>query len=217
MGNGIPRKGVTLIYGESNTGKTALAMQCATASARNGLKTIFIDSDNTFSPSRLSQIAYCDIDSVSPLIFVPKPHSFHEQSLLIENLNNYLTKDVALIVVDTITSLYRVELESTEKIFTLNRELNRQLAYLGQAAKTYNVAILLISQVRNVVKGGNYPKMIEPVATRVLKFWSQNILSLKNTLKQSVKEAVVEKNSDSSRVGCHCYFALDKVGIIDLD
>lgn len=217
MGNGLPMGQLTLVYGESNTGKTTLAIQCAVVSARNGLKTIFIDSDNTFSPTRLSQIAYRDVASVSPLIFVLKPHTFHEQSLLIENLSSYLTKDVVFIVVDTITSLYRAELESIEKIFSLNRELNRQLAYLGETAKTHNVAVLIVSQVRDIFRGKESNKLIEPVATRVLKFWPQNILCLNNAFQPLAKEAIVEKSFNPSHISSSCYYVLNKMGIIDLD
>jgi DNA repair protein RadB len=177
LGDGLPKSQITLVYGESNTGKTTLAMQCAVKSAKNGLKTIYIDSDNTFSVMRLSQIAHSD-NLVSSLIYILKPRSFHEQSLLVESLDKYLAKDVNLVVVDTINSIYRLEIMRSETIFTLNRALNRQIAYLGEAAKTHQIAILLISQVHDIVNVNNQPKTIEPVATRVLQFWSNNILKL---------------------------------------
>ena len=214
MGGGIPRGHVTLVYGEANTGKSSLALQCAVVCARKNLKTIFIDSDNTFSTTRLSQIANRDLDNVSPLIFISKPRSFHEQSLLIENLDEYISKDIALIVVDTITSLYRLELGTIEKTFILNRELNRQVAYLAQMAKTHNIAVLLASQVRGVVQGDE--KQIEPVAKRVLKFWAKSILNLKVTGKPVLREALVEKHFEAQRVGARCLFMLDKAGIVDL-
>ena len=214
MGGGIPRGHVTLVYGEANTGKSSLALQCAVVCARKNLKTIFIDSDNTFSTTRLSQIANRDLDHVSPLIFISKPRSFHEQSLLIENLDEYISKDIALIVVDTITSLYRLELGAIEKTFILNRELNRQVAYLVQTAKTHNIAVILISQVRGVIQDDK--QQMEPVAKRVLKFWAHSILNLKLTKKPVTREAVIEKHFDVHRVGSHCFFMPEKAGIVDL-
>ncbi|MFB0567888.1 MAG: ATPase domain-containing protein, partial [Candidatus Bathyarchaeia archaeon] len=47
---GLTRGDVTLVYGEAETGKTSLAIQCAVNTARIGYKAIFVDSDGTFSP-----------------------------------------------------------------------------------------------------------------------------------------------------------------------
>jgi len=216
LGDGIPRGQITLIYGEPNTGKTTLAMQCAVNSAIKGLKAIFIDSDNTFSITRLSQIVNVNVSSISPLIFISKPFSFHEQSILFETLCDYISKDTGLVVVDTINSLYRVELESTEKIFVLNRELNRQLAYLCEVARSHEIAVLIISQVRQVVQGKHHHGMVEPVASRLLKFWSQNIIKLRNTSRHLVRKAQVEKSTNPFWRNNYSYYTLDKMGITAL-
>jgi len=214
MGGGIPKANVTLIYGAANTGKSSLALQCAVISARQNLKTIIIDSDNTFSPTRLSQIANHDLDHISPLIFIFKPQSFYEQSLLIENLDDYISDDIVLIIVDTITSLYRLELGRIDKIFSLNRDLNRQIAYLAKIAKTHNIAVLLISQVRDVFQNGK--QQIEPVANRVLKFWAQTILNPRMTNNPTVREVLVEKHSGVENIDARCLFLINKTGITDL-
>jgi len=214
MGGGIPKGQVTLIYGEANTGKSSLALQCAVDCAKKNLKTIFIDSDNTFSTIRLSQIANNDLDYVSPLIFIIKPRSFHEQSLLLENLDEYVSKNIALIIVDTITSLYRLELGTIEKTLILNRNLNRQIAYLVQTANSHNIVVLLTSQVRSVIQDNQ--KQMEPVAKRVLKFWAHNILNFKLTEKPIIRKALVEKHFDVHRVGACCFFMTKKTGIVDL-
>jgi RecA/RadA recombinase len=214
MGGGIPKANVTLLYGKANTGKSSLALQCAVISARQNLKTIIIDSDNTFSPMRLSQIAPHDLDYISPLIFIFKPKSFYEQSLLIENLDDYISDDIVLIIVDTITSHYRLELGRIEKIFSLNRNLNRQIAYLGRIAKIHNIAVLLISQVRDVFQ--NDKQKIEPVATRVLKFWAQIILKLKMTKKPTVREVLIEKHYAIKNIEAQCLFSINRTGITDL-
>jgi DNA repair protein RadB len=214
MGGGIPKGHVTLVYGEAHTGKSSLALQCAVDCARKQLKTIFIDSDNTFSTNRLAQIANRDLNSVSPLIFISKPRSFNEQSSLIENLDEYASKGVVLIIVDTIQSLYRLELGTIEKTFILNRELNRQIAYLVEVAKTRNIAVLLLSQVHSVVQHNEM--QMEPVAKRVLKFWAHSILNLNLTGKPVFREALVEKHFEAQLIGSRCLFMLNKAGVVDL-
>ncbi|MEM2915094.1 MAG: ATPase domain-containing protein, partial [Candidatus Bathyarchaeia archaeon] len=67
LGGGLPPNEIALIYGEAETGKTSLAMQCAINAGRMGYKTLFVDSDGSLSPERLSQIASKDFALVSEL------------------------------------------------------------------------------------------------------------------------------------------------------
>jgi RecA/RadA recombinase len=119
---------------------------------------------------------FTNLRLLSSLIYVFKLHSFDEQTRLIENLDKYLSDKTELIIVDTITSLYRLELQTTARIFQANRILNRQLAYLNHIAKTRKAAVLITSQVHDIVH--EEPTLIEPVAMRVLKYWAQNILKI---------------------------------------
>jgi len=213
LGGGLLFGDVSLVYGEAETGKTCLAIQCAVNAARLSCKTIFIDSDGTFSPRRLSQIAYHDLDEVSPLITLVKPSDFQEQALVIDRLDEYLTPMVGLVVIDTVTSLYRTEIgEEKEATFSLNRELGRQLACLAQVAKTRKMAMLLTSQVRNVFVEGIMGS--EPVATRVLRFWSDTVLNFKPMSHRSTLKAVLEKHS-KCKCPVNCYLSIEETGLCD--
>lgn len=176
LGGGIRQGEVTLIYGAAKTGKTTIALQCTVAATQKHIKTIYLDCQNSFSTERFAQIASSDLRSISSLIYIFKLHSFNEQTSLIENLDKYLSDTTELIIVDTITSLYRLELQTPERIFEANRILNRQLAYLNHIAKTSKAAILITSQVHDSLHEETV--LIEPVAMRVLKYWSHNILKI---------------------------------------
>jgi len=209
---GLPADGVSLIYGEAETGKSSLAVQCAVNCARMGYKSLFIDSDGTFSPKRLSQIAYYDCEKISPLIILMKPNTFQEQVRTIDHLDEYVTKKFGLMVVDTVTSLYRVELGSPKETFALNRELNRQVALLAQIAKTHKTAALITSQVRSVFLEDRVS--MEPVATRVLKFWSDVVLNFKQTGQTRVIKVLLEKHPERKR-SVSCYVRIERTGIRD--
>ncbi len=215
LGGGIPKRQVTLAYGEANTGKTTLALQCAAALSRDNRKTLYVDCENSFSLERLAQIAAQDLPTISSHIFVFKLQRFHDQARLIEDLDRYVSKDVALIVIDPITSLYRLELQNPRQVFALNRSLNRQIAYLTQTAKTHDVAVLIISQVHSIILG-NHDTLIAPVATRVLKFWSQSILKMQTAPQPSVRRVLLEKHPNPARTGAHCTLRLNRTGIVSV-
>lgn len=211
LGGGFPLGGVSLIYGEAETGKTTLAMQCAVNCARKGYKTLFVDCDDTFSARRLSQIASGDFKNIAELIILVKPKDFSEQASVIDQLTNYITKSFSLVVIDTLTSLYRAEIaERPEKTFELNRELNRQIAWLAQIAKTQKIGILVISQVHSVFNEAYIS--IEPVATRVLKFWADIIIAMKPTENPKVIKAVLEK-SPKMMQHSFCQLRIGEIGI----
>lgn len=182
---------VTLVYGEAEMGKTTLAIQCAVNCARMGYKTLFIDCEGTFSARRMAQIAGEDFGELASQIILMKPQDFVQQTTVIDSIGDYVSEKVGLIAVDTVTGLYREKLGDDDKsTFTLNRELNRQMACLAQITKTQRLACLVVSQVRSVVIEAQ--ELVQPVATRVLKFWADAIITLKPTAQPQVINAMVE-------------------------
>lgn len=195
---GLTVGGISLIYGEAETAKTTLAMQCAVNCARKGYKVLFVDCDGTFSARRLSQIASEDFEKIAELIILAKPKDFKEQTAIVDQLPNYVAKGFGLVVFDTITYLYRLAVsEKPEKTFELNRELNRQMAWLAQVAKTRRIAVLVVSQVRSVFEDAYVS--VEPVATRVLRFWADIIIAMKPTENTDIVKAMVEKKTEASQ------------------
>lgn len=210
---GIPYENVSLIYGEAETGKTTLAMQLAVNCALRGYKTLFIDCDGTFLVQRLSQIASESFKKVAELIILVKPNSFREQIIVIDKLPEYVAKNFGLIVVDTLTSLYRAEIaEHPNKAFELNRELNRQMALLAQIAKTRKIAVIIASQVRSAFDEAYVS--IEPVATRVIKFWADIIIALRPTENRQTIKAIMEKNPKRNKP-LTCQLKIEETGIHD--
>jgi len=212
LGGGFPTEGVSLVYGEAETGKTSLAVQCAVNCARRDIKSLFIDTDGTFSYERLSQIAEYDYEKISPLMIIMRPTTFQEQSRAIDQLEKVITNKFGLIIVDTVTSLYRVELDDPKETYAANRELNRQLAVLTQIAKTCGVATLIISQVRSVPLGETIE--IKPVATRVLNYWSEVVLDMKQTGQTRVIKVLREKHPKIKGTG-FIYIKIESTGIND--
>jgi DNA repair and recombination protein RadB len=215
LGGGISPQTITMIYGEPETGKTTLTIQCAVSSAMQNHKTLFIDCDNTFSTERLGQISQEKFDEIAELIILVKPKDFTEQTVLIDHLQDYIAKNFGLVVIDTFNSLYRAKVSetSTKASFGVNRELNRQMALLAQIAKTTNIPIVVTSQVRAVFNETYIS--VAPVATRVLQFWADSIIALKPTEEQQIIKAVIEKNHNAQEATC--YLRIAETGIHDCE
>ena len=212
IGGGILPESVTLIYGEPETGKTTLAIQCAVNCAFKNLKVLYVDCDNTFYTKRLSQIAKDRFDEVAERIVLVKPKDFKEQTAVIDQIQDY-TANVGLIIIDTFTSLYGAKVsESSNRAFSVNRELNRQLAILAQTVKIRKIPVLITSQVRSVIS--DQTASVRPVATRVLKFWADTIIALKPTQNRQTIKAMLEKTKETAH-DTTCYIQIGESGIQD--
>jgi RecA/RadA recombinase len=214
IGGGISPESVTLIYGEPETGKTTLAIQCAVSCALQNYKTLFVDCDNTFSTKRLSQLSADKFDQVAEQVILIKPKDFKEQTAVIDRIQDYTAKNFGLIIIDTFTSLYGAKVcESSGKAFSVNRELNRQLAILAQTAKIRKIPVIITSQVRSVLDDPNVG--VAPVANRVLKFWADTIIAMKPTDYPQTIKAVVETRENKQEVTC--YVQICENGIKDTE
>jgi DNA repair protein RadB len=215
ISGGILPDTVTLVYGEPETGKTTFAMQCAFHCATQNQKVLYIDCDNTFYAKRLAQISGDKFDDVAERIILVKPKDFREQTAVVDQIQDYATSNVGLIIIDTFTSLYSAKVSETplkSKGFGFNRELNRQLALLAQIVKIRKIPVLITSQVRSVLSDEN--ASVRPVATRVLKFWADTIIALKPTDNPKTIKAVLEKTREVEQ-GKMCYVQIGEKGIQD--
>lgn len=216
LGGGISPGTVTLIYGEPETGKSTLTMQYAVNCAMQGLKTLFVDCDNTFSAKRFSQLSSGKFDEIAQLIILLKPVDFREQTVVVDNISDYTAKNFGLIIIDTLTSLYGAKVSQSQgkKAFDVNRELNRQLAVLAQASTIRKIPVIITSQVRSVFNDSTVS--IAPVANRVLKFWANNIVNLELTENPQTIKAIIEKPLQNDQEAT-CYVQIGEDGISDAE
>ena len=177
--NGLPFKSLIHIFGESGTGKSTLAIQCAKNCVLQGWKVLVLDNEHTCSGARLKNICETESSEIAQSIFVYEPSSFENQSETIENLEKYITDKTKMIIIDTITTHYRLALtEKSEKNVVLNRELNRQLALLKDLAQHFELTVLMTNQVRGTLKRGILKDGIEPVAAAILNYWADYEIQL---------------------------------------
>ena len=210
---GIEQGEITLLYGEAATGKTTICIQASTSVATRGQKALFIDSDNSFTQQRFHQIAGDNSHSLSELIMLFFPDTFEEQRMLVESLNNYVTPRLGLVVIDSMSTLYRAAFPKTGSVFNLNRDLTRQLAYLADLTRSKKIACVITSQVHARLKPmGN---QIEPVARRAIFHFPSTIIRIRNTPNPTVREFALERLKGADTRDGRCFLTLTERGFTE--
>jgi hypothetical protein len=87
------------------------------------------------------------------------------------------------------------------------------MALLAQTAKTQKVAVLVLSQVRSVFDEAYVD--VEPVATRVLKFWANTIVAMKPAEDPKVVRITIEKKAKMAGPFI-CYAKITEKGLCEL-
>ncbi|KON30791.1 hypothetical protein AC482_03025 [miscellaneous Crenarchaeota group-15 archaeon DG-45] len=214
LGGGFRFGGVSLIYGEASTGKTTIALSCVInhLRAEPGSRAFYIDADDGLSTPRLTQIAGIDGGPLLERLLIWRPRCFTEQTEIVEGLPAFRASGAWLVVVDSITGLYRLEAGDAERTFTVNKELNWQLGLLSETAKTGDAAVLLAGQVHSVIDSA--APQVEPVAQRLLRYWSDTVLRLETTHRAGVRQAALEKPGEGRGT---CRFGITDRGLTDVN
>jgi len=192
LAGGYEQDVITMIAGPPGSGKSNFCVLVACSQAKKGNKVIFVDTEGGFSVDRVKQIVGEEKDKVLENIFVLSPTSFDEQrknfSILLEKLKK---EQVALIIIDSMAMLYRLELgdaiqsKDSENIKDINREVARQMRILSEISRKQNIPIVITNQVySDFVSGEDYKNGIRGevnlVGGSLFSYWCKCILELKN-------------------------------------
>lgn len=194
---------ITTFYGPAGSGKSNLCVMASSQQASQGKKVIFIDTEGGFSITRLKQIAP---ETATKNIILFKATRFYEQCKAFDKLLDLISgnPNIGLIVVDSITMLYRLELgEATQekdrdRVNIINRALLKQLRILTEIARKKHIPILVTNQVyseflsREDFEAGKERRVVM-VAGDILRYWSKCIIELQN-VGQGKKRAILRKH-----------------------
>ena len=188
--NGGYEKGIiTTIYGPSGSGKTNLCLLPLIWAAGHGQKIIYIDTEGSFSVERLKQITQHYRQVLENVLFF-RPTNFKEQKRVFANLKKIVNKKTGLIVVDTISMLYRLELGQTKEIYEVNSSLGQQISLLIEIARKYKLPVLIANQV---YADFNQKDKVNMVGGDLLKNGSKCLIELRNG-KSGVRECILRKH-----------------------
>ncbi|MEM2192462.1 MAG: DNA repair and recombination protein RadA, partial [Candidatus Hadarchaeales archaeon] len=158
LGGGIETGGVTEVFGEFGSGKSQLAHQLSVnvqlPREQGGLdgRVIYIDTENTFRPERIEQMALAvgvDPQKTLDRIYVARAHTTDHQMLLAEKAAEIAGNDgVKLVVIDSVTSLFRSEFCGRASLAERQQKLGRHIATLHRIAELNDAAVFITNQVQ---------------------------------------------------------------------
>ena len=156
---GIETQAVTEFYGEFGSGKSQICHTlCATArqpveSGGLNANTIYIDTEGTFRPERVQEIARSrgyDSTQILKGIAVCKVYNSSHLELIIKNLGKYVDDFKAkLVIIDSVISLHRAEFAGRGTLADRQQRLNTMLHKIIRLAEIYNIAVVITNQVQS--------------------------------------------------------------------
>ncbi|XP_072512219.1 meiotic recombination protein DMC1/LIM15 homolog isoform X2 [Notamacropus eugenii] len=159
LGGGIESMAITEAFGEFRTGKTQLSHTfCVTAQLPGaggypGGKVIFVDTENTFRPDRLRDIAdrfNVDHDAVLDNVLYARAYTSEHQMELLDYVAAKFHEEAGifkLLIIDSIMALFRVDFSGRGELAERQQKLAQMLSRLQKISEEYNVAVFVTNQM----------------------------------------------------------------------
>jgi len=157
-GKGVQARAITEAFGAFGSGKTQLGLMLAVnvqlpieKGGANG-KCVFIDTEGTFRPSRIKQIAEgigANAEKVLKNIFVARAFNSDHQILLLEKISEMIKngEPIKLLIIDSLTAHFRAEFAGRGQLADRQQKLNKYMHNLMKLAEQHNLAVYVTNQV----------------------------------------------------------------------
>lgn len=152
---GFETAAITEAFGPYGSGKTQIGLVLSVVIQKQipNSYAVFIDTENTFRPERVRQIAEkfgLDGDDILNHIKVARAYNSDHQMLLAEKVEDLIKKeklDVKLVVVDSLTAHFRAEFIGRGTLAERQQKLNKHMHTLARLADIYNLCVYVTNQV----------------------------------------------------------------------
>ncbi len=157
LGGGVETMAITEMYGRFSSGKTQVGFQLAVNVQKPvedgglGGGVLFVDSECTFRPERIVQLAESqglDPQEVLKNIHVARAENSDHQIILIERAEEIIkNNNIRLIVIDSLTSHFRADYVGRGALGERQQKLNKHVHMLQKMAEKHNLAVYITNQV----------------------------------------------------------------------
>jgi len=226
LGGGLETQAMCEFYGEFGSGKTQIAHQLAVnvqlPPEKGGLNgsVIMIDSENTFRPERIKDMAEgaeLDYADVLKNIHVARAYNSNHQILLVEKareLANELKnteKPIRLMIIDSATAHFRSEYVGRGTLANRQQKINKHLHDALKFADINNALVMITNQVM-VRPDAFFGDPTRPIGGHVV----GHTATFRIYLRKSKGEKRIAKLVDSPNLPeAEAVFSVSKAGIGD--
>lgn len=192
-------KGIFSVWGDFGVGKTTFALQTAINAIKNKKKVIYIYTKPNLPSEKIVNLSKGSEEILNRII-VLKPMDFEDLNNIVFNLEFLILKDsdnkgdqLKLIIIDSITELYRLELnkDKKEKNYNLNYQLNQILANLTYLNKTYDIELLIVNELSRITQDNQTIEVQS--GGKVMEFWVNYNLKITKTKKLNQRKFILKK------------------------
>ena len=159
LGGGFETGAITECFGAYGSSKTQIGHQLAVSvqlpkekGGADGMA-VYIDTENTFRPERIVQIAEgLGLDTKKALanIKIARAHNSDHQTLLAEKVEDLIKKEgtnIKLVIVDSLTAHFRAEFIGRGTLAERQQKINKHMRTLANLALKYNLCVYVTNQV----------------------------------------------------------------------
>ncbi|MFT4867770.1 MAG: DNA repair protein RadA [Candidatus Nanohaloarchaea archaeon] len=157
LGGGVETQNITEFYGEYGSAKTQISHQLSVnvqleeGEGGLGKGVVYIDTEDTFIPTRIEQMAEAkglDVEETLDNIHVARAYNSDHQMLLADEAQDICQKeDIGLIIVDSLTAQFRADYVGRGELAPRQQKLNRHMNTLLRLANSHNAAVVVTNQV----------------------------------------------------------------------
>jgi DNA repair protein RAD51 len=196
LGGGIETGSITEMFGEFRTGKTqichTLCVTCQLPKEQGGGggKALYIDTEGTFRPEKLGNIAerfgLDPEEAIQNVLYARAYNSDHQNKLLLQACGLMAENKFALLIVDSATALYRTDFSGRGELSARQMSLAKFLRNLQKIADEFQVAVVITNQVVAQVDGNSFGGANDkkPIGGHIMAHASQTRLSLRKGQKE---------------------------------
>uniref|UniRef100_A0A8C6WGM4 Meiotic recombination protein DMC1/LIM15 homolog n=1 Tax=Neogobius melanostomus TaxID=47308 RepID=A0A8C6WGM4_9GOBI len=156
LGGGIESMAITEAFGENVRNAVIMfpvTSQLPGEDGYSGGKVIFIDTENTFRPDRLKDIAdrfNVDHDAVLDNVLYARAYTSEHQMELLDFVAAKFHEEggvFKLLIIDSIMALFRVDFSGRGELAERQQKLAQMLSRLQKISEEYNVAVFVTNQM----------------------------------------------------------------------
>jgi len=207
-----PFNGLFSVYGDFGVGKTIFALQTIINTAKLGKTVMYIYTKKNFPAEKMNNLLEFDsLEKTSEVlnhILALQSGTFDDLRNIVVNLDFLILNNIKkkkdysldLIVIDSLTDLYRIELnrDKKEKNLNLNFQLNLILASLQYIGETYGTNILVVNEISRI---SNDEQVFElQSGGKVMDYWITTSFKISRTEKLNQRKFKIIKHPEGNTI-----------------